>query len=250
MAYFDLTISSRSIGRQTNVGVILPQKGYEEFFESTAQPGKCKVLYLLHGLSDCYNDWHRYTAIERYARERGIAVVMPDADRSFYTNLPHGRNYYDYVAKELPAIMESMFPISSAREDRFIAGNSMGGYGALKIALREDGAFAAAAPLSPVGDIAAHIGQESWDDYHIVFGEDRCVRDEDNILLLAEKCKVRPRVWLGIGRDDYLYENDKAVCRKLTELGYDFTFHDTNGPHTWYVWDELIEKALVWMLGK
>ena len=77
------------------------------------------------------------------------AAVMPDGDRSFYTNLPHGRNYYDYVAKELPKIMETMFPlISSAREDRFIAGNSMGGYGALKIALREDGAFAAAAPLS------------------------------------------------------------------------------------------------------
>lgn len=93
------------------------------------------MLYLLHGLSDNHSCWLRRTAVDRYAEEYGIAVVMPEVQRSFYCDMAHGPAYFTYIADELPQICQRLFRLSDKREDTFIAGNSMGGYGALKAAL-------------------------------------------------------------------------------------------------------------------
>ena len=77
---------------------------------------RARVLYLLHGLSDNCTGWMRLTGIERYARERKMAVVMPEVQRSFYTDMAYGVNYFSYVAKELPQKMRKMFGFSAKRE--------------------------------------------------------------------------------------------------------------------------------------
>ena len=106
------------------------------------------MLYLLHGLSDDHTAWLRYTSIERYATARGLAVVMPAVHRSFYADEAHGHAYWHFVSEELPAIVAAFFRLSERREDTFVAGLSMGGYGALKLGLHHPERFAAVASLS------------------------------------------------------------------------------------------------------
>lgn len=250
MALINLRYYSEVLGMQTEMAVIIPQRGnYGQIgVENNTKPGPYKCLYLLHGLSDDHTAWTRMTSIERYANNYGICVVMPRADKSFYANMKHGDAYYDHIAKEVPAVAREFFNVSHKREDNFIAGLSMGGYGALKIALRECGTFAAGAGLSPCGDIK---NLEGFDGVMApVFGENREVPDEDDILWLAEKYKdhpLRPRLFMGIGTEDFLYGNANNLRVKLEECGYDFTYKESHGVHNWQFWDEYIQHALWFM---
>ena len=112
------------------------------------------TLWLLHGLSDDESIWSRSTSIERYVAPLGLSVVMPNVHRSFYTNMHSGYRYWDFVSEELLEKARGFFPLSSARADNFVAGLSMGGYGALKLAVTLPEQFAAAASLSGVTDAA------------------------------------------------------------------------------------------------
>ena len=250
MILLKTTLGSESLGKTTACNIIMPQTTRISK-KRAGKDGKFKCLYLLHGLSGDQSAWMRRTSIERYAERYDIAVVMPDGGKSFYTDMKHGDRYYQYIVHELPSIMEDLFPISSAREDRYIAGLSMGGYGALKIALREPERYCAASSLSPVGDIQTFVRSiMAGDHYETIFGKDRVVPDEDDILKLAEKnTSVKPRIYLAMGTEDSLYPFCVPVRDKLDELGYDLTYFEGPGNHTWEFWDEHIEKTLEWMFG-
>ena len=99
--------------------------------------GAPPLLYLLHGLSDDATAWTRYTSIERYAQAYGLAVVMPQVQRSFYCDQVHGGRFWTFMTQELPEVVQRFFHVSSRREDTFVAGLSMGGFGAMKWALHE-----------------------------------------------------------------------------------------------------------------
>lgn len=251
MAFIDLKFYSNVLGMQTEVAVVIPQGANtgEIGVESNTRPGPYKCLYLLHGLSDDHTIWMRRTSIERYASAYGICVVMPRADKSFYSNMRYGMNYYDHIAKEIPAVIREFFNVSDKREDNYVAGLSMGGYGALKIGLRECERFCKAAALSPCGDIK-NIGFS--DVLMPIFGEDMKIPDEDDLLYLAEAKKDdpnRPEIFIAIGTSDFLYENVKPLSKKLTDCGYDYTYREAPGVHSWEFWDEYIKHALWWMLG-
>ena len=118
------------------VELLVPQPKWNEArgdapVEKPAYP----VLYLLHGLSDDQTIWHRRTALERLVDSLGLVVVMPAVNRSYYADQANGYRYFTYVADELPQLVKKVLPVSSARKDTFVAGNSMGGYGAYKLAL-------------------------------------------------------------------------------------------------------------------
>ncbi len=252
MALINLKFFSEALGMQTEVLVVMPQKGnYGEIgIDTKVQAGPYKCLYLLHGLSDDHTIWLRRTSIERYANRYGICVVMPKADKSFYTDMKYGMPYYTHIAKELPKVIGEFFNVSQKQEDNYIAGLSMGGYGALKIGLRECGSFAACAGLSPCGDLKALTNRDSV--FKPIFGEDIVIPDEDDLIYLCDSRKDlpnRPRVYIGIGTEDFLYDNIRPVCEKLKENGYDFTYRESSGAHTWEFWDEYIQYVLEWMLG-
>ena len=160
----------------TSMTVLLPQAGEEQIGVSTgptARPTAAEdgfpVLYLLHGLSDDGTAWLRYTSIERYAAALGLAVVMPQVQRTFYADEAHGERYLTFLSEELPGIVASFFRVSGRREDTFVAGLSMGGYGALKWALHQPERFAAAASLSGALDLEA-ISQDEWRKPRIAAG--------------------------------------------------------------------------------
>jgi S-formylglutathione hydrolase FrmB len=147
---------SEVLGLSTSMTVLLPQQTSSQIGMSGSAPqGDPSVLYLLHGLSDDDTIWLRRTSIERYVAPLGLAVVMPQVGRSFYADEEHGNRYWTFLSEELPRLCHEFFRLSARREDTFVAGLSMGGYGALKWALRDPGRFAAAASLSGALDVAA-----------------------------------------------------------------------------------------------
>ena len=248
MALISLRIFSESLGMQTSVNVVIPQKNTngEIGVSTNIKDGKFKCLYLLHGLSDDHTIWMRRTSIERFASEYGICVVMPDGAKSFYSDMKYGMNYYTYIAKELPGIIEEMLNVSHNREDRYIGGLSMGGYGALKIALKEQGRYAAAFGLSPVTNIKNEIFTETLIP---VFGES--IPDDADLFYLAtehNKDEVKSRLYVTIGKDDFLHEDNVIFNNHLKKLNYDYTYIETDGTHSWDLWDKTVQAALEWML--
>src|SRR4051812_38198208 len=180
MAFLDVHAFSDVLGVQVSFYVLLPQITAREI--GVANAGECSrqnfpALWLLHGLSDDHTIWLRRTSIESYAAAKGLAVVMPAAGRSFYQDMVGGARYWTFLTEELPVLCRRWFPLSSAREDNFVAGLSMGGYGALRMALAKPDRYAAAASLSgaldlnrrlrDVGKEGSRISKTEWVD---IFG--------------------------------------------------------------------------------
>lgn len=252
MALINIKFASEVLGRATDINVILPQKSTQGQIgiQNKAGDGKYKTLLLLHGLSDDNSIWQRHTSIDRYAVEAGVAVVMPSADRSFYTDMKYGDRYYTYISDEVLRIAREFLPLSDKREDNFIAGNSMGGYGALKIALRNPDKFAAVAGLSAATDIERTMAAHAPDLRECVFGQGK-IEDTEDLFYLAKECdklEVKPRIFMGVGFEDFLYEDNIKFRDALNKLHYDFTYRESKGGHGWDFWDEYIQYVLKWML--
>ncbi len=248
MAFLTMNYYSRALDTQTDVNIILPEKILSPAVYD--QEGKFKCLYLLHGLGDDRSIWLRRTSIERYATKYNLCVVMPSGNRSFYTDMKHGANYYTFISKELPAFIREYFNVSDKREDHFIAGNSMGGYGALKAALRDCDTFSAGAGLSPCGDLKKLTNFNGI--FKHIFGEDLNIPEDDDLLCLADKQKDnpnKPRLYITMGKNDFLYENIQELRSKLEANGYDFTYDEAEGGHDWGYWDAHIQEVLEWLIN-
>ena len=243
MALLKFNFFSTSLLMQTEVNVIMPQK---DVIVNNGENYKC--LYLLHGLSDNYSIWLRRTSIERYADKYGICVVMPSGGRSFYFNQANGENYYDFIAKELPQRINEFFKVSNRREDRYIAGVSMGGYGAIKIALKECDSFCAAAGLSSVADIKTELFKDHLNN--LLNGNVEKIHENDLYHLIKEKENEvnKPRLYSWCGTEDFLYKDNIEFKTYMEKYNYDFTYRESSGDHGWEYWDKEILAVLEWML--
>ncbi|MCC7204616.1 MAG: esterase family protein [Phycisphaeraceae bacterium] len=225
--------------------------------ETSRGPGaKRPVLYLLHGLSDDHTIWLRRTSIERYATERGLAVVMPAVARSYYTDMMLGLPYFKFVSEELPAIVQDLFPISDQREDNFVAGLSMGGYGAMKVAMTFPHRFAAAASLSGAVDAVRVVREITTDrvaEFQAVFGSfDQIAGSPNDLFHLADKLAAlpsdqRPLLYQCCGTEDFLYQDNLKFRDHLRKLSLTLTYEDGPGLHDWAYWDKMIQNVLAWL---
>lgn len=251
MALIDFKFYSQKLGMQAEAYIVIPQNSTtgEIGLEGKKEKNAYKCLYLLHGLTDDHTIWLRRTSIERYAAKYGICVVMPCGGRSFYTDMKYGAQYFSYITEELPSIMAEFFNVSSKREDTYIAGLSMGGYGALKAALKRPDAYCAGAGISSVADIKCGLFNDALVP---VFGEDLNIPDDDDLFYLAEKTNEnpqKPRIFMGIGTEDFLYEYNIKLKQKFDQLDYDYTYRESQGIHSWAFWDEYIQYVLDWMFN-
>jgi putative tributyrin esterase len=234
----------------TSMTVLLPQASEEQIGVSgpPRRAGDFPVLYLLHGLSDDSSAWLRFTSIERYAAELGLAVVMPQVGRSFYADEVHGGRYWTFLSEELPAVVGTFFNVSERREDTFVAGLSMGGYGAVKWALHQPERFAAAASLSGGLDLA-HLSTVPWraDLFRRVF-DGRIGPDDDLFTLLAgADVEALPSFYVGCGTGDHLYASSLRFVDEATAAGLDVHVDFRPGEHEWGLWDASIRDVLAWL---
>lgn len=257
MALFQTRFFSESLGLSTSMTVILPQPAKSQIGMATPEiSGPYPTLYLLHGLSDDDSIWLRRTSIERYVAELGLAVVMPQVDRSFYTDMAYGNRYWTFISEELPRLCRSFFPLSPRREDTFVAGLSMGGYGAFKLALRKPEMFAAAASLSGALDIVsrAEHSQELSSLLISVFGESGPRGTDNDLMTLLEPFAEKahrglplPALYQCCGTEDFLYEDNQTFRAACNRLNIPLTYEEGPGAHEWSYWDARIQDVLKWL---
>lgn len=250
MALLTCDFFSDSLGRGTSINVVLPQPTQEQIGVSgSGSEAPPRVLYLLHGLSDDHTAWVRYTSIERYATARGFAVVMPAVDRSFYANEKHGHAYWDYVSEELPQVVRRFLRVSHDPGDTFVAGLSMGGYGALKHAVTHPERYAGAASLSGVADIRQLADRlERGEIVEHVFGGSFGPEDDLFSLLASVDPDTAPRLYVGCGTgEDRLMPPNERFVAEARGRGLDVTTDFRPGVHEWGLWDTQIESVLDWM---
>lgn len=258
MAHLRCDFFSDALALSTSMTVLLPQQTTAQIGMAGAAPaGPTPVLYLLHGLSDDDTTWLRRTSIERYVAELGWAVVMPQVHRSFYADEAYGGRFWTFVSEELPALISSFFRVSTAREDTFVAGLSMGGYGALKLALRQPERFAAAASLSGVLDLAPLVragGRREQDPamFERVLGPERSLRPEDDLLQLVAQADpaATPALYACCGTEDELLGGNRAFARACTDAGVALTTAWSPGEHDWAYWDSTIRDVLAFFAGQ
>jgi len=246
MALLNVNFMSQSLGMGCSATVILPQYGQKPY----------KTLYLLHGLSDDHTAWTRYTSIERYANDYGIAVVMPNVHRSFYTDIGINRGYFEFVSEELISIMEDMFPLSDKREDRYTAGLSMGGYGAMKLGLSCPEKFSVAASLSGALDVIyrMYTKEDIKEEFKFIWNASEEERNKNDLFYLAEKLNVsgqpKPRLYIWCGTEDFLYQDNVNFKNFINKLDFEVTYEETAGDHLWYYWDLNIQKVLKFIFNR
>jgi S-formylglutathione hydrolase FrmB len=233
---------------------VLPQRTEDQIgVEQTMREGPPPVLYLLHGLTDDHTAWPRYTSIGRYAEAAGLAVVMPSVHHSFYADEVHGHRYWTFVSEELPAVVSSFFRVSAEPSDTFVAGLSMGGYGALKWALRQPERFAAAASLSGAVDVerlrAVRIRTEVPPLFDRVFGDEPVAGTADDLWWLLEQRDpaTLPALWVGCGTGDPLYSFNEEFVAAGVARGIAVTSSFVPGEHEWGLWDRQIQQVLDWL---
>ena len=250
---------SEVLGFFSSMHVLLPQRPLGEMKNKRAP--KYRTFYLLHGHSDDHTAWQRWTSIERYVEGLNLAVVMPAVHLSFYNDMAHGGKYWQFISEEVPALVRDMFSLSSKREDNFVAGLSMGGYGAFKLALTHPDRFAAAASLSGALDIRAVVNPRSdrnnkvWlAEMRTVFGDlGKVPNSKHDLITLAKRVargSVRPRLYQCCGTEDILHPDNVRFREAVRKLPLDLTYEEGPGEHNWAYWDKMIQNVLAWMFPR
>lgn len=265
MAIIQVNFMSNTLWRSVPVQVILP---VDKLTPDGLLPPrkKFKTLYLLHGLLGNYTDWVSGTRIQRWAEERDLAVVMPSGDNSFYVDRPASNNRYgEFIGRELVEITRRMFPLSDRREDTFIGGLSMGGFGAMRNGLKYHETFGAIISLSGALHIfeemdklsARNEGVDNLSFEECMFGPlpEAALSDKNPSVLIEQLARRKqscpelplPRIYMACGREDHLLPHSRTYRQLLQEKGFDVTYEEGPGNHNWDFWDAYIKKAIDWL---
>ena len=278
MAWVSAHFYSMALGMQTTAQVFLPEADQGIGITGSVWDGKeeLPVLYLLHGASDNSTIWMRRTSVERYNAGRRLAVVMPEAFLSMYTDQKYGYNYFTYITEELPEIMNRFFRISLDPKKSFVGGLSMGSYGSLLAAFNKPDRYAKAAIMSggyiitpgsamhkffkdaeDAEKMAEHMKEDPFfagqvNNLRICFGTfEEWEKSKYNLSRVlkqrvAEGTKL-PELMISIGKDDFLYENNQFMLEELDDNKVPYIYIENEGCHEWAVWDRQIQTVLDWI---
>jgi putative tributyrin esterase len=233
----DVTFHSAALNRSMQYRVVLP---------ASLTPGqRLPVIYLLHGGGGGFRDWTNYSDVARFA-ERGLVLVMPEGGSSYYTNsAEHSQDRYeDYIATDLISDVESKFPVAADRANRAIVGVSMGGFGAVKLALRHPELYAFAGGISPAIDVPSRPfsikrpGQ--WLYHQSIFGSwGSQHRHSNDPFVLAQSADpaTAPYFYVSCGEQEGLLPANRKFAALLVERRFSHEFHTVPGGHNWTQWN-------------
>jgi putative tributyrin esterase len=261
MALIQVNFMSKTLMRTVPMNVILPVDKMTFPGMPVREDKPYKTLYLLHGVFGNYTDWLSGTNIQRWAEEKDLVVVMPSGDNMFYVDNPGVNNYYgEFIGKELVEVTRKMFPLSHNREDTYIAGLSMGGYGAIRNGLKYHDTFGCIAGLSSAliiddiekrtNDVPFFIESRSYAEG--CFGDLTKVADSDMnpkwlVKKLMEEKANMPQIYMACGDKDFLLGANENFKDYLEGLGINITFEVGPGAHEWDFWNQYIKKVLDWL---
>lgn len=258
MAVIDISYMSRYLKRYVDVKVILPIEDTKELKPLPVKVTPFPTLYLLHGYSGNCNDWMYGSRIFKLARDLKLAVVMPSGENHFYVDQPEADMMYaSFIGEELVDATRKMFPLSTRKEDTFIGGLSMGGYGSLLIGSRFTGIFSKIFALSAPQVIDEALMEKfplPRTFFTLHFGDlshfDTCSNNPVYVASRAYAAGTLPPLWFAIGKEDPFFENSMAGIRALQQVGIPLTVSTPSGGHEWSFWDVQIEPAIHWCLDR
>ncbi|MDO4198942.1 MAG: alpha/beta hydrolase family protein [Erysipelotrichaceae bacterium] len=252
MALIHINLNSKCLMRTVEVTAVIP---FDKILEGETDKEKYKTLYLLHGIFGNNDDWVTYSNVRRWAEKKNLAVIMPSGENHFYVDCEaNGERFSEFIGKELPEMMERLFPLSDKREDRFIGGLSMGGYGAVSNGLKYYKSFSKVIGLSGALDRGSKAMKPSGATGHFgpyyfetLFGKNPEGTDKDIFYLLDKVSKEedKPDLYICCGTEDSLISVNRDFAGKAKEKGYNVEYHESEGGHTWDFWNEYIEKIIM-----
>ena len=240
MALCEMKYFSQALQKATAATVIVPESLNKPF----------SVYYLLHGLSDDHTIWQRRTSIERYVQGLPLIVVMPDGGRGFYCDAEAGMAWETSLIQDLVPFIDNTFPTVPERDGRFVGGLSMGGYGAVKVALRYPEMFCSANSHSgALGFAHWPLSTDPKDKFAVEFRRvigDNPAGGPNDLFALANSVKpgMRPAISIDCGTGDFLLDANRAFHKHLDEIGYAHTYAEYPGDHVWSYWDDHVQNAL------
>jgi putative tributyrin esterase len=240
----DVTFHSASLNRDMPYRAIVP---------ANIPPNhKLSVVYLLHGGGGGFRDWSNYSDVARYA-EHGLILIMPEGNSSYYTNSVYRTQdrYEDYIVHDLIADAENRFPAASGREHRAIAGPSMGGFGAVVLALKHPDLFIFAGGLSSALDVPSRpfsikrMGQ--YRQHSSIFGpwggQSRRASDPF-VLIRATDAAQAPYLFLACGDQEGLLPTNRRFAAMLQARHFSYEFHTVAGGHDWNQWNRNVPALM------
>ena len=256
MAYFRIEYFSEALHRMTSFEMLIPNDLPKEM---PKPQGPMRTLFLLHGYSGKAGNW----VPEELPGMYNFAIVMPSAENSFYLNgLSTGHDFQTMVGVELVDYVRKTFRLAEEPEETFIAGLSMGGFGALHTGLAYPDRFGKIGALSSaliVHELAGkkpgwENGVANYEYYHECFGDLDTVEERDcNPEVLVQKLKREgtpiPAIYQCCGTEDFLLEENRTFHRFLTEEGVPHEYHESAGKHDMIFWREYIAKIVQWMFA-
>jgi len=261
MAQLQINFFSKALSRQVTCNAIVPVGKFTMPGMPEREKKPFKTMYLLHGIFGNYSDWIYGTRVGFWAEERNLAVIMPSGDNSFYLdNEKSGALYAEFFGRELVEVMRDLLPLSDKREDTYIAGLSMGGYGAVRTGLAYPETFGAIAGLSSAfvldgavnstNDTPTVIGRRSY--FESVFGDlDTLLgsdKDPKGLITSLKKAGTSiPDMYICCGTEDMLIEPNRSFHKFLLDNDVEHTYVEGPGGHTWDYWDEYILKVMDWL---
>ncbi len=264
MAFLTCTMYSHALYSNITFNICLPtptsgdKVDYDTLKADYGYEGGLPVAYLLHGMFGDANSWTRFSNVDRYAQDRRIAVVTCSAGNNFYQELPQGLAYETFFTKELPAYICALFPVSPRREDTFIGGFSMGGYGAWHLALTAPEKYSKAASMSGALDIVTLYKNAKTNlapspfHWHAMFANPEALEgSKSDLFAQYARCLEKgcvPALYQTCGTEDFLYQMNIAARDRLRAMGCDLTYTEGAGGHDWNFWDREIQKMLDWFL--
>jgi S-formylglutathione hydrolase FrmB len=237
VALHDITFRSAALNRDMQYRVVLPL--------TVATGQKLPVVYLLHGGGGGFRDWTNDSDVARFA-ESGLVLVMPEGGSSYYTNAvdPPQDRYEDYILRDLIADVESRFPVAIGRSNRAIVGVSMGGFGAVKLALRHPELFIFAAGLSSAIDVPRRAFSikrlQQSRHYNSIFGPtgSQTRRENDPFALVrTANPEAAPYFFLTCGEQEGLLPANREFAALLAARHFRHEFHTVPGSHDWNQWN-------------
>lgn len=249
MALFRGTIRSQVLRMDTNVNVVIPEAHYQQPLAPN------KTLILLHGLIQNADAWVRMSCAETYAHTANFNLIIPEVQRSFYTDMAYGLDYFTYITDELPKAIGSMFRIPVDRDHLYVAGLSMGGFGAMKCALTYPDRFAGAMSFSgAVYRMEDLSGSDMMtkEEMQAILGMDLKVGRENDLRQLMRstaEAAQQPKLYLACGTEDFLIGMNRAFAADARALHLDLTYEEWGGIHDWFFWDRALARGMAVMTG-
>ncbi len=206
---------------------------------------KFPATYLLHGSGGGFRDWSNYSDVAYFAAS-GMILLMPEGNSSYYTNAvdPPQDRYEDYIVRDLISDVEGRFPVAAGRSNRAIVGVSMGGFGAVKLALRHPDLFVFVGGLSSALDVPRRAFSikrlQQSRHYNAIFGPSGSGTRRDNdvfVLIGAAIPEASPYFFLTCGEQESLLPVNREFGARLAAHHLRYEFHTMPAGHDWNQWN-------------